>query len=216
MADAEGFFSRWSRRKVQARQHEPLPDTPDTPESPEAQGPSQAPVRAQSVAVPSAPAAAGAPAPAGAVPPAAPAPALPTLEDVQALTPASDFSRFVAPGVSPEVRNAAMKKLFADPFFNEMDGLDIYIDDYSKPNPLPPALARKLVSSQFMNLFEAPPEAAPTPEAAPVGVPAALDESPPEPPAPALAAPEAPATEATIDAPVDAPPPLTLPHASAP
>jgi hypothetical protein len=216
MADAEGFFSRWSRRKVQARQHEPLPDTP---ESPEVQGPSQGPVRAQSVAVPSAPAAAGAtPAPAVAVQPAvsAPAPALPTLADVQALTPASDFSRFVAPGVSPEVRNAAMKKLFADPFFNEMDGLDIYIDDYSKPNPLPPALARKLVSSQFMNLFDAPPEAAPKTEAAPVGAPAALDEPPPEPLAPALAAPEAPAIAAAVDAPVDASPSLTPPHASAP
>jgi hypothetical protein len=40
--------------------------------------------------------------------------------------------------VAPEVKNAAFKKLFADPHFNVMDGLDIYIDDYSKPDPLPP------------------------------------------------------------------------------
>jgi hypothetical protein len=31
------------------------------------------------------------------------------------------------------VKNAAMKKLFADPHFNVMDRLDIYIDDYSSP-----------------------------------------------------------------------------------
>ena len=31
-----------------------------------------------------------------------------------------------------------MKKLFADPHYNVMDGLDVYIDDYSKPDPIPP------------------------------------------------------------------------------
>ena len=30
-----------------------------------------------------------------------------------------------------------MKKLFSDPHFNVMDGLDTYIDDYGKPDPLP-------------------------------------------------------------------------------
>ena len=37
----------------------------------------------------------------------------------------------------PRSSNAAMKKLFTDPHFNVMDGLDIYIDDYRKPDPLP-------------------------------------------------------------------------------
>ena len=31
-----------------------------------------------------------------------------------------------------------MKKLFSDPHFNVMDGLDTYIDDYGKPDPIPP------------------------------------------------------------------------------
>ena len=30
-----------------------------------------------------------------------------------------------------------MKKLFSDPHFNVMDGLDTYIDDYGKPDPIP-------------------------------------------------------------------------------
>ena len=63
----------------------------------------------------------------------------PTLDDVAVLTRESDYSRFVAPDVDGGVSNAALKKLFSDPHFNVMDGLDTYIDDYSKPDPLPPA-----------------------------------------------------------------------------
>ncbi|HEV2611481.1 MAG TPA: DUF3306 domain-containing protein [Noviherbaspirillum sp.] len=97
----------------------------------------------------------------------------PTIEDVAALTPESDFTRFVARGVDEDIRRSAMKKLFADPHFNVMDGLDIYIDDYSKFEPIPPEMlamlnhAKGLLDplSQFeqplMRLLEdvAPPEA---------------------------------------------------------
>ena len=48
----------------------------------------------------------------------------------------------MARDVAPEVRNAAMKKLFADPQFNVMDRLDTYIDDYSLPDPLPASMLR--------------------------------------------------------------------------
>ena len=82
-----------------------------------------------------------------------PAP-LPTLDDVQALTPASDFKPFMLQGVAPDVRNAAMKKLFADPHFNVMDRLDIYIDDYSQPDPLPAAMLRQMASAKILNLFD--------------------------------------------------------------
>ena len=47
-----------------------------------------------------------------------------------------------------------MKKLFSDPRYNIMDGLDIYIDDYSKPDPIPPEMLRRLVQSQMLNLFK--------------------------------------------------------------
>jgi hypothetical protein len=65
------------------------------------------------------------------------APKTAPLPDVNALTPASDFAPFMARGVDAGVRNLAMKKLFTDPHFNVMDGLDIYIDDYGKPDPIP-------------------------------------------------------------------------------
>lgn len=137
------FFSRWSRRKVQVRSGEPLPPEPPAPR----------PVAAATPVAVVAPPAVEAPVPAE-KPEEAP-PAL-TLDDVARLTPESDFSSFVARGVSPEVRNAAVKKLFTDPRYNVMDGLDIYIDDYSKPSPLSVADMAKMVGAQFLKLVEDP------------------------------------------------------------
>ena len=152
----DGFLGRWSRRKVQARTGQPL-------------------------AEPSVPPVAAVPAPAPAVddlevseynrPPELvdtaqaainneakePAPA-PTLDDVKALTIDSDFKPFVARSVAPEVRNAAFKKLFADPHFNVMDGLDIYIDDYTQPDPLPASMLKQMASAKFLRLVEDEPE----------------------------------------------------------
>ncbi len=76
-----------------------------------------------------------------------------TLDDARLLTQDSDFKPFMAGGVSPEVRNAAMKKLFADPHFNVMDGLDTYIDDYSKFDPIPESMLRQMASAKFLKLF---------------------------------------------------------------
>src|SRR5438445_13753180 len=50
--------------------------------------------------------------------------ALPTLDDVAGLNQDSDFSPFLAPGVDETVKRSALKKLFANPHFNVMDGLD--------------------------------------------------------------------------------------------
>ena len=80
--------------------------------------------------------------------------AAPTLADVAALSAQSDYARFVAEGVAPEVKNAALKKLFTDPHFNVMDGLDTYIDDYGKPDPLPAGMLRKMAQSQLLGLFD--------------------------------------------------------------
>jgi len=98
-------------------------------------------------------------------------PPAPTLEDVSRLTPQSDFGRFVRPGVDPAVKNAALKTLFSDPHFNLMDGLDTYIDDYGKPDPLPPGMLRQMAQSHFLRLFDDEPGVsalAPAAPAAPV------------------------------------------------
>jgi hypothetical protein len=46
-----------------------------------------------------------------------------------------------------------MKKMFSDPHFNIMDGLDIYIDDYSKPDPIPLEMLKRMVQSDMLNIF---------------------------------------------------------------
>ena len=67
-----------------------------------------------------------------------PAVAVEPLPPVESLTPESDFTGFMKPEVDEGLKRRALKTLFQDPHFNVMDGLDTYIDDYSKPDPLPP------------------------------------------------------------------------------
>lgn len=137
---SDGFLGRWSRRKIDAKEgrplEEPLPPAVPAEAAPQPQG-APAPVMAQA-------------------PEGAELPPPPTLDEAQSLTSASDFRPFMARNVPPDVKNAAMKKLFADPRygFEAMDRMDIYIDDYSKPDPLPAAMARQLASAKFLKLFD--------------------------------------------------------------
>ena len=136
----DSFLRRWSSRKSDVRQGKaPAPEPVREPAN------AQRPGVASTVTTSSA----------GEVEPAAPAP---TLDEVGQLTPESDFSPFVRHDVSADVKNAAMKKLFTDPHFNVMDGLDVYIDDYSLPDPLEPAMLRRMASAQFMELVDTPPD----------------------------------------------------------
>ena len=47
-----------------------------------------------------------------------------------------------------------MKKLFSDPHFNVMDGLDTYIDDYGKPDPIPLSMLRRMNQAAVLGLFD--------------------------------------------------------------
>src|SRR5689334_184179 len=84
--------------------------------------------------------------------PAAPAKAeeapLPDLPPVEELTFDSNFRDFMHPKVGEDVKRAALKKLFSDPHFNVMDGLDTYIDDYSKGEELPAEMLAQMKSAQ--------------------------------------------------------------------
>ena len=138
MSEAGGFLSRWSRRKAGIDEAQARPSVPDAP----AVAALGAPVAVLADEAASAPIA---------EPEAA---ALPTMADVAALTRQSDYARFVLPGVEPGVKNAALKKLFADPHFNIMDGLDTYIDDYGKPDPIPLSMLRAMNQSAVLGLFD--------------------------------------------------------------
>lgn len=144
----EGFLRRWSRMKAQAQQGDVVAEAPQAQAQAHAQPSAEQDLPPLAQTAPHPPVA---PAPAS---PAAPA-RLPTLDDVSALTSESDFSAFVTQGVDRTVQRLAMKKLFSDPHFSVMDGLDIYIDDYTKSDPLPAAMLASLehaksVFSQFM------------------------------------------------------------------
>ena len=74
--------------------------------------------------------------------------AAPELPPPEKLTLESDYRGFFHPKVSEDLRRAALKKLFSDPHFNVMDGLDVYIDDYSKSEPIPAAMLASLKQAQ--------------------------------------------------------------------
>ena len=96
---------------------------------------------------------------------AKPVPATPAVEvpekplpPVDQLNFESDFTAFMQSKVVEEgVKRAALKKLFADPRFNVMDGLDTYIDDYSIEDPISPELLEQLQHAR-RTLFGPEPE----------------------------------------------------------
>ena len=156
MADPDGrdcnFFGRWSQRKVQAR-HGALPADAATnltkPARPSELARPAAGVAQAPVGQPLAATGAGLQSESPAQPPP------PTLEDVAKLTADSDYSAFAARTVDSKVRNAAMRKLFAgDPHFNLMDGLDVYIDDYSVGEPIPQSMLRQMVQARSLGLLD--------------------------------------------------------------
>ena len=120
---ADGFLNRWSKRK--AGKQDDLVEQPK-----------------EAVQTPT---------PISAVEEVKPPASLEDVEKIDRFDP--DFSAFMKPDVDPVVQQAALKKMFTDPHFNVMDGLDIYIDDYSKPDPLPPGMLERMVQSDMLNLF---------------------------------------------------------------
>jgi hypothetical protein len=121
--EGDSFLSRWSRLKKQARSEEGGEAPADTAPAPAA-------------AVPAAPGEAG---PKDGVP-------LQPVEELRGLE--SEYRGFLQPEVDESLKRSALKKLFQDPHFNRMDGLDTYIDDYTQPDPIPEAMLRGLNQAQ--------------------------------------------------------------------
>jgi hypothetical protein len=164
-------LSRWSRRKLEATAEASA--SPGVAESP-------APVNTMATAAPTAPAAA------------------PELPSVDSLNFDSDFTAFLRPEVDETLKRAALKKLLRDPRFNVMDGLDTYIDDYTKADPIAPDVLKDLMERFSMatsaspaspgdapvdevppatRALETPPAAAPLPTASAMPAPVADDTS---------------------------------------
>ena len=121
----EGFsLKRWSRRKLEAARESAAADSAAP----------LVPIAAQDANVPLA-----------TVPPKPVAVSEAPLPPVESLTIDSDFTAFLQPKVDEALKRQALKKLFADPRFNVMDGLDVYIDDYTKSDPIPPDVLARLM-----------------------------------------------------------------------
>lgn len=99
----------------------------------------------------------------------------PELPPLESLNFDSDFGAFMHAKVDAGIRRAALKTLFRDPRFNVMDGLDVYIDDYSKEDPIPAAMLAGLQHARHA-LFGPPGEKAET-----QAPPASSDEPPKHP-----------------------------------
>ena len=126
-----GFsLRRWSRRKLEASRA-----TPQSPVPPAAVVPAEPlPTPASTAAV------------AG----DAAAPAASALPPPETLTFDSDFTAYMQPEVGETLKRKALRALFRDPRFNVMDGLDVYIDDYSIPDPISEEMVRGLVQSRHI------------------------------------------------------------------
>ena len=103
----ESVLSRWSRRKHEAEQAEPIAE-PGLPVENESE---QTALAAETES-----------------PPLLTDADMPPIES---LNEDSDFSGFMSAGVSDELRNLALRKLFRAPVFNIRDGLDEYDEDYT-------------------------------------------------------------------------------------
>jgi len=157
LEESGGFFSRWSQRKQAVKQGAPLAEPLPKPQEIRSEPRSEQRTDQNGALAISPDKATGAKDQTAQTP--EPVKVL-TLEDVAKLTPESDFTSYMTQGVSPEVRNAAMKKLLADPHYNIMDGLDIYIGDYNTPDPMPEGMLAKMVGAQFLGLVKAPEDVA--------------------------------------------------------
>ncbi len=123
--DKENFVSRWSRRKIEARKTEEKPAEPKPSSEP----------------APAAPAVANTGA--GAAPTDASAPReLPPLESLKGL--ASEYTEFLKPGVDENLRRSALKKLFADPHFENFERFEAYCEDFTQGEPIPLAMLKTL------------------------------------------------------------------------
>jgi hypothetical protein len=57
-------------------------------------------------------------------------------------------------GVAPKVNIAALKKLFSDPHYSVVDGLDTDMADFSQDAPLPLSMLRQMTSAKTVNMFK--------------------------------------------------------------
>lgn len=198
--EEDGFLSRWSRRKQEARRA-PEPDPTPEPEAPP--GPAAEPTSPAEAQVP-------------AVDPDAITPEeLAALPPVESIGPETDIAGFLRKGVPAALRKAALRRVWAaDPAIRDyVNEAREYAYDWNVPGGVPgsgeldPGEARTLLARMFGEPSpearpgvtepagdpapQPPPNPDPVAEAAPENAPAPQADTPPGEPAPQAAASEA-------------------------
>jgi hypothetical protein len=166
------FLSRWSQRKLAASR-----------EAAARSEPAKAVVPVQATEASAVPVATPAP-----PPPVAIERTVPELPPVESLSFDSDFTPFMKAGVDESIKRQALRKLVTDPRFNVMDGLDVYIDDYTRFEPVTPDVLAQLRHAKYV--FD-PPKTR-------VNAQGEVEDVPDEPASPQEAAEEA-QPDATVD-----------------
>ncbi len=166
-SEPESFLARWSRRKREAEHEAERPAEAAALVGPAASSTTPGDEGVARVAPVPAPAAAREPAAQTDVP-------LPPIDSLDGLR--SDYQAFFQHPVDDELRRAALKKLFADPHFNQMDMLDVYVDDYTQFEPLPAEMRLRLPSARGF-LLDSEREALEAAEAAAAPVDASVARS---------------------------------------
>ncbi len=117
-SDEEGFLQRLHRRKLAARNGEPLPEEPPREEA--AQAPPED------------------------LPPEEPLLTDADMPPIDSLDAASDYSGFLSPGVSDALQRAALRRLWQVADLDFIDELDIYASDYTAFEPLGDLVTREM------------------------------------------------------------------------
>jgi hypothetical protein len=72
------------------------------------------------------------------------------LPSMSCISLTEDFTPFMQANVPQALKQQALRALFKEPHFNVMDGLDIYIDDYTVFEPIAPEVMATLSSWKWL------------------------------------------------------------------
>lgn len=124
MSEPEGFLARWARRKREAGEKGPAPETREQAAPPDTTATQAEPSGARAPLAPPAP--------------QAPDVDLSALPPIESITATTDIRPFLAPGVPAELTRAALRRAWVtDPQIRDFIGIAENQWDFTDPNAIP-------------------------------------------------------------------------------
>jgi len=126
---SQGFLSRWSQRKVEAKEAPVMETVVQLEPDVETNSITLVPEGVEEI-----------------MPQEEQDALIASLPDIETLTDQSDFSGFLKKGVPEELKKMALRKLWrSNPIFANLDGLNDYDEDFTKIVPLAAGVADELM-----------------------------------------------------------------------